>query len=148
MSRIEQAVSTFKEGFNCSSTIFSTYGPSLGLAREQCMKTACAFGGGLARSGETCGAVTGALMVIGLKYGQTELKDMDARKKTYKLAHDFMAEFAKRNKALDCRDLLGVDIGTQEGFKKAIEMSFHTKVCPKFIQDAAEILEEILGSEG
>jgi len=148
MNRIEQAVSTFYEGFNCSSTIFSTYGPSLGLPREQCLKAACAFGGGLARSGKTCGAVTGALMVIGLKFGQADLKDVDARRKTYKLAQDFMAEFVKRNKTLDCRQLLGVDIGTDEGYRKAIEMKFHTEVCPKFIWDAAEILEEILGREG
>jgi len=148
MNRIEQAVSTFKEGYNCSSTMLSTYGPSLGMPREQCMKAACAFGGGLARSGKTCGAVTGALMVIGLKYGQADLKDMDARMKTYKLAQDFMAEFAKRNNnTLDCRDLLGVDIGTEEGLKKAMEMNFHTMVCPKFIRDAAEILEHILASE-
>ncbi|MFZ5631777.1 MAG: C-GCAxxG-C-C family protein [Bacillota bacterium] len=69
MGSVELAVSSFQEGALCSQALFSTCAVKLGLDRETAMKIATPFGGGMARLGETCGAVTGALMVIGLKYG-------------------------------------------------------------------------------
>jgi hypothetical protein len=83
-------------------------------------------------------------MAIGLKFGQTRLDDPDAKKKTYKLAKDLMEQFVARNKSLECRDLLGCDISTDAGLKRAMEMSFHTSICPKFVKDATEIAEQLM----
>ncbi len=79
MDRVETALSRFQEGFSCSQAILSTYGEEVGLARSLGLKLAAGFGGGMA---ETCGAVTGAFMVVGLKHGRTKVGDSTARGKT------------------------------------------------------------------
>ena len=146
MGKPDDAVATFKAGFNCAQAVLAALGPDLGLTREQCLKAACAFGGGMARTARTCGAVTGAMMAIGLKHGQTRLDDPEARKNAYKLTRELMQQFVARNKSLECRDLLGCDIGTEAGLKQAMDMNFHKTVCPKFVKDASEIAEKLLAA--
>lgn len=144
MNRVERAVSCFKEGFSCSQAMLSTYGPQLGLNHELALKVSGAFGGGMARMGETCGAVTGAFMVIGLKHGKTKFEDKQAKEKTYSLVREFVDRFKSRNGSIVCRELLGCDISTPEGRDLAKEKNLFTTLCPKFVQDAAEIIEQIL----
>ncbi len=108
------------------------------------MRVAGAFGAGMARTGESCGAVTGALMVIGLRHAKVRPDDDDSKEKAYALAQEFMDAFRERNRSLLCRELLGVDVGTPEGMKVVREKNLFATVCPKFVGDAAEIIEEIL----
>lgn len=124
--------------------MLSSFGEELGLDRELALKVAGAFGGGMARMGETCGAVTGALMVIGLKHGMTQTKDEGARDKTYKLAQELATRFKKRHGSMVCRELLGYDLSSPEGRKAAYEKGLFTTLCPQLVRDATEILEEIL----
>ena len=70
MSKVDSVLSGFSDDLDCAQALVSTYGPELGLDRETAIKVADAFTGGIGRTGETCGAVTGALMVLGLKYGE------------------------------------------------------------------------------
>jgi C_GCAxxG_C_C family probable redox protein len=128
--------------------VLSTYGKRSGLARETAFKTAGAFGAGMARMGGTCGAVTGAFMVIGLKHGKTKADDDAAREKTYELAQQFAARFRARNKSIVCRELLGYDLATEEGRESVMEKNLFATICPRFVKDAGEILEEILFQEG
>ena len=144
MDRAKKAVTCFKEGFSCSQAILSTYSPELGIDRKTALKVSGSFGGGMAQMAETCGAVTGAFMVIGLKHGKTEAKDDKAKEKTYGLVKEFCAKFKARNKSIVCRELLGCDISTPEGRKYFKDKKLIVKVCPKFVRDAAEIIEEIL----
>jgi C_GCAxxG_C_C family probable redox protein len=144
MNRVELAVSCFKEGFHCCQALVSTYGPQFGLDREVALKVSGGFGAGMGRMGETCGAVTGAFMVIGLKHGRTVVGDKEAQEKTYALVNEFVHRFKSRNRSIVCRELLGCDVGTPEGMKLAREKKLFTTVCPKFVQDAAEIVEQIL----
>ena len=124
--------------------MLSSFGEQFGLARELALRVAGAFGGGMARMGETCGAVTGALMAIGLKYGMTQAKDEAAREKTYKLAQEFMTRFKARHNSLVCRELLGYDLSTSEGRKGAYEKGLFTTLCPQLVRDAVEILDQML----
>ena len=144
MSKAELAAGCFAGGFNCSQSVFSTYAPDLGLDRAAALKVAAAFGGGFVRTGETCGAVTGALMVIGLKYGCTRPDDNDAKTKTIETGRKFLEKFKQRNGSLACRTLLGCDLSTPEGMKKATDEKLFSTVCPKFVRAAAEILDEVL----
>lgn len=144
MSRVEQAVSCFKEGFSCSQALLSTYGVEFGLDRETALKVSGAFGGGMGRMGETCGAVTGAFMVIGLKYGNTRVDDRQAKEKTYSLVKEFVEKFKSRNGSIACRELLGCDISTPEGMEIAKEKNLFATLCPKLVSDAAEIIEQTL----
>ena len=124
--------------------MLSSFGEELGLERELALRVAGAFGGGMARMGETCGAVTGALMAIGLKYGMTQVKDEAAREKTYKLAQEFMTRFKARHNSLVCRELLGYDLSSPEESKAAHDKGLFSTLCPQFVRDAVEIVEQIL----
>lgn len=145
MSQADLAVTRFKEGFSCSQALLSAFAPQFGLDQETALKISGAFGGGMGRMGETCGAVTGALMVIGLRFGQTNVEDEDAKEKSYELAREFADRFRARNNACTkCRELLGCEIGTPEGMQTAKEKELFTMLCPKFVRDAAEIVEQLL----
>ncbi len=146
MERSDEAEKLFRDGFNCSQAVFSVYAEEMGVQAEMAMKIACAFGGGM-RLGNTCGAVTGALMVIGLKYGKSKVDDNEARDKTYALAKQLQARFSKTNGSIMCRDLLGYDLSTPEGYEKAKENQVFLKICPKLVKDAGVIVEEILRLE-
>jgi C_GCAxxG_C_C family probable redox protein len=142
MSEIEEADSYFKNGYNCAQALLGTFGPRYGLERGTGFKIAAAFNSGMGM-GDTCGAVTGALMVIGLRYSNHKT-GIFSRDKTEAFAQEFVTRFKARNKATACRDLLGCDIGTPEGRKVAKQEKHFKKRCPQFVRDAAEILDELL----
>ena len=140
--QVEQAVEKFDKGFNCSQAILSSYCEQFGLDCETALKIATGFGGGMHING-TCGAVTGAIMVLGLRYGNSQ-ENKKAKEDTYKKVIQFANHFIDRNGSITCRDLLGCDITTPEGLKQAREKGLFSSICPKLVQDAAEILEEML----
>ena len=150
MTGPEVAVAAFKQGFNCSQAVLSAYAPSLGLERETAVRLAAGFGGGISRRGETCGAVTGAVMVLGLKFcgaGSAECRPeerMAEREKVYERVRQFMAGFQARHGSLVCRDLLGCDISKPEDYQRAREQQLFVGLCPKFVQTAAEVIETLL----
>lgn len=146
MNKAEQAVSNFQGGLLCSQSVFTAFSEDLGLDRETASKIATPFGGGMARMGEVCGAVTGAFMAIGLKHGNlSSWKVEDGQKEiTYLLINRFVQHFINKNGSIKCRDLLGCDLGTPEGSKAARDNKLFETACPGFVRDAAEILEEIL----
>jgi C_GCAxxG_C_C family probable redox protein len=143
MSHIETALSRFAQGYNCSQTVLSAYAGQFGFDEETAMKISSGFGGGMGRMGDTCGVVTGAFMVLGLKYGQNS-PDREAKETIYARIKDFAERFKKRNGSLACRVLLGCDISTPEGLQQARKAEMFSKTCPKFLRDACEILEEML----
>jgi C_GCAxxG_C_C family probable redox protein len=143
MKRSDQAVACFKEGFSCSQAVFSAYAGDK-MDRETALKVSGAFGGGMARMGQTCGCITGAMMLIGLKHGMTVAKDEAAKARTYVLVKYLVDEFKLRNGSIVCRELLGCDISTAEGFKEVEEKKLIATRCPKFVRDAAEIVEKVL----
>lgn len=97
----------------------------------------------MGKTGETCGAVTGALMIISLKHGATDVNNSAAKEKTYNLAGKFIKKFEARNNSAMCRDLLGFDISDNSYPDKNKIIS---EKCPKYIKDAAGIIEEMLRS--
>jgi len=138
MSKASQAAQAyFTEGYNCAQSVLIACGQEFGLPKETAVKVAGAFGGGIARTGNTCGAVTGALMAIGLKRSAANRADAEAKKAVYTLANDFMARFKARNESIVCRDLLGCDLAT------AHEKGLTKTMCPKFVKDAVEIVQEM-----
>ena len=143
MTRPDKAVELFASGLNCSQAILSAFAEGSGLDPALAAKLAGGFGGGMGRTAGTCGAVTGALLVLGLRHGTASADDKAAKENTYRLARDFMARFQARNQALECRALLGCDISTPAGIETAKAKGLFGSVCPKMVRDAAEILEEM-----
>jgi C_GCAxxG_C_C family probable redox protein len=124
--------------------VLSSFGEDFGLDRERALRVAGAFGGGMARMGEQCGAVTGAFMAIGLKYGKAKAGDDEARERTYELAREFVTRFRSRHGSIRCRELLGYDLSSPEGRKEAHHKGLFDTLCPQLVRDAAEILEQLL----
>ena len=142
----EQAVERFRNGFNCSQAILSSYCELYGLDCERAYRIATGFGGGM-RMAETCGAVTGAFMVLGLKYSNSTAKDREAKAKTYEKIVEYTSRFKARNGSVKCSQLLGCDITTPEGIEQEQEDELFTSICPKMVREAVEILEEMLEKE-
>jgi C_GCAxxG_C_C family probable redox protein len=144
MDKADRAVSSFKEGFNCSQSVLSTYSKLFGLNHEVALKIAQAFGGGMARMGQTCGAVTGAFMVIGLKHGKMKAEDEEAKEKSYKIVREFVERFKSLHGSIMCKDLLGYDLDNPEEREQAEEKQICETRCPEFVQNAVGILEKLL----
>jgi C_GCAxxG_C_C family probable redox protein len=144
MAKAEIAQACFKEGFSCSQAVLKAFSGEFGLDPLLALKISQPFGGGIARMGETCGAVSGAFLVIGLKYGRTKAEDSESRDKTYALVREFLRRFASSCGSTQCKTLLGYDISTDEGLKLAHDKGLVDARCPVFIRTAVEILEEIL----
>ena len=142
MSRIEAAVSRFAEGYNCSQAVLSAYAEQFGVDEKTALKIAAGFGGGMGRMAETCGAVTGAFMVLGLQCGQAS-PEPEAKEAVYRRIREYADHFRARHGSLLCRELLGCDISVPESLQRARELELFSKTCPQFVRDACEILEEM-----
>ena len=143
-SKVDEVLECFNSGFSCSQAVLSTYCEQFGLDKQSALKLSCAFGAGMGRLGETCGAVTGAYLLIGLKCGQCEVEDRAAKEETFRLVREFANEFTKRNDSTICRELLGVDLLNGD---KQLAGQRVKAVCPGVVKDAAEIIEKILGMD-
>ena len=142
-AKSEQAVERFGKGFNCSQAVLSSYSEQFGLDCEKAFKVATGFGGGM-RMGSTCGAVSGAFMVLGLKYGNTTAEDKEGKANTYKKVEEYTKRFKARNDSVMCRELLGCDLTTPEGMKEAQDKGLFSSICPGMVREAVEILEEMM----
>jgi C_GCAxxG_C_C family probable redox protein len=143
MNKSEKAESIF-DNYNCSQSVLAAFGNDYGLSDEMSFKIAGSFGGGMGRLGKTCGAVSGALMVLGLRYAQTQPGDQQKKEKNYEMVREFIKQFTAKNGSCLCSELLGYDISTPEGAKAAKEKGVFSTVCGKIVADAAEIVETLL----
>jgi C_GCAxxG_C_C family probable redox protein len=144
MTKSDDAVAGYKSRFTCSAAVFSAFSDELGLDPDTAKKIACGFGAGISRTGNMCGAVSGALMVIGLKYGKTEANDDAATEKTRALVRKFIQEFTEENGSVNCTALLGHDLSDPEAFSVARDSGLFLTKCPALVRDSADILEKIL----
>ena len=91
----EKAVEYYSHNFNCTQGVFTTYAVEHGIDEKLALKLATNFGG-VARKGELCGAVSGALMVLGLLYGHSESDDLDTKAKAYAMSEEYMNRFIQK----------------------------------------------------
>ena len=136
MNYVEEAVQLFEDGYVCSQAVLAVFCEEFGLSREQAFKISISFGSGM-RKGEVCGACTGAIMALGLKYGENKSKSDE-------MCVKFLDSFKKENGSYICRDLLDCDIRTEEGIKYAIDNNLFKEICPKMVESAAKIAQELI----
>lgn len=144
MSKAEKAKKQFDKGFSCAPAVLSAHSEQFGLGKELALKIACGFGGGIGRMGRTCGAVTGAIMVIGLKHGQADVNDEESRQETHKLVKEFIDRFTALHGSIECRELIGYDLSNSAELKAARKSGVFESKCSGFVYDAARIPEDIL----
>ena len=136
MNYVEEAVQLFEDGYMCSQAVLAVFCEEFGLSREQAFKISISFGGGM-RKGEVCGACTGAIMTLGLRYGENKSKSDE-------MCVKFLDSFKKENGSYICRDLLDCDIRTEEGIKYAIDNNLFKEICPKMVESAVKIAQELI----
>ena len=139
----KRAVDYYGRNFNCSQGVFTTYAIEHGIDEKLALKLATNFGGG-ARKGEMCGAVSGALMVLGLLYGHSESEDPDTKARAYAVSEEYMNRFIRRNGSVVCRELLGYDLSKPEEKAVILEKDLFRTFCPDMIRSAVEILDELI----
>ena len=140
MSREERAAELFVGGFACSQAVLAAFCENYGLDESMAFRLASGFAGGM-KSAEVCGAVSGAVMVIGLKHGHVNGDIRESRRASGAKVQEFMSMFKSRQNFLTCRDLLGCDIATQEGRQIALDNKLFTTRCVDLVREAARILE-------
>ncbi len=137
----EIAGSLFDRNFNCAQSVFAAFAVRLGMNESTMLKMASPFGGGVARRGQVCGAVSGGLLALGLARGAD---DPSGKEAAYQLGQQFLTRFESRHGSILCRDLLGVDISSDAGRQMASGKGLFKTVCPHFVADAVEIVQAML----
>lgn len=137
-NRVEVAVEVFSRNYNCAQSVYAACGPTDGLSREQRLAIAAAFGGGIARQGEVCGALTGALMALGEANGEGMAADPVAgRAALYERAKQLTEAFRAAHGSIVCRELTGCSLETEEGQRSFKERDLHKTLCTKLVAFAA-----------
>jgi len=144
LSKAKEAENQFEKGYSCAPSVLSAYSEQFGLAEELALKIACGFGGGIGHTGRTCGAVTGAVMVIGLKHGQADANDEESRQETHRLVKEFIDKFEALHGSVECKALIGYDLSNPTELEAARADDAREKKCRGFVHDAAVILEDVL----
>ncbi|MEM3442694.1 MAG: C-GCAxxG-C-C family protein [Candidatus Bathyarchaeia archaeon] len=135
----KRAAAHFLKGYNCAQSVLLTMFEYWNCKNEIIPKIATAFGGGIGRSGSVCGALTGGIMALGIKYGTNE-PSLNDRLKAYELAHKFYKQFEKNHGSVLCRDLIGFDLSDKNELEKARATKVFEVKCVKFVEGAVEIL--------
>lgn len=143
MNKSDKALELFSNNFNCSQAVLTAFAPDFGLDEQLTLKLGTSFGGG-ARNGDICGAVSGALLVLGLKYGHYVSSDNEQKARAYEIAVEYTKRFKEANGSIVCRDLLGYDLTKPDEMACIKEKGLFGTVCPKMIKSAVEILESVL----
>lgn len=143
MTHVNKAKAFLGQRYHCSQAVLASFTEEIGITEKQALKLGGCFGAGMCK-GEVCGACAGALMVLGLKYGQCEPDDLDSRFKTNDITVKFLELFRSENGSYICRELLECDLATKEGKEYAIEHNLFTEFCPQLVVSAVKITEQLL----
>lgn len=141
MEKQEKAMNYFENGCNCSQAVVMPYAAELNAQEEVIQKMAVAFGGGMSKAGKTCGCLSGALMVIGLKYGEDSAKIVANRIKSYNEGQKFIKEFHETFGATDCHELIKLDLNKKEDMELAQAKVFGSR-CKNMVGKTVELLEK------
>ena len=140
------AKALFMEGYNCSQAVVGAWAEDIGLDSETAYKIASGFGGGIGRMREVCGAFTGAVMVLGLKFGNTIGSDRAAKGKDYERVQLFAKRFKEElgSDTIICRELLGLSGPSDPDPAKRTKEYYQKRPCPETVAIASGLLGEFM----
>jgi len=142
--KLSETLELFKSGYHCSQSVLAAFSEDYGLSMETALKISCPFGGGIGGLGKTCGALTGAIMVIGLKYGSTKAFDMETKRISREKTRQLIENFEEVHKSSLCNELVGFDRGNLTGADLIAKRPFFYNTCQKFLETVVVFLEEEL----
>ncbi len=143
-NKIWEAKAIFDEGYNCCQAVFVPFAMEKGIDEQTSFKISSGFAAGLCYRGETCGAVVGAQMALGLNNGYSEPNDEKSREEVRKLIAEYHNRFTAKHGTTFCKELLGADTSTDEGLNYLRESGIFKAKCPGFVADSAEIVQSLL----
>ncbi|MGD1005431.1 MAG: C-GCAxxG-C-C family protein [Methanoregulaceae archaeon] len=144
MTRADEAVALFQQGYSCSQAVLAVFAKDFGLDRNIAFRISQGFGAGIAYNDDVCGAVSGAIMVIGLRYGRTKVDDIASKEKTYAVVSEFLREFKKRNNSVTCTGLLGYNLSDPSQFAEVKKKNVVRSRCPIFVREAVELVVKLV----
>ena len=142
-SKKEKVMGLFHNDLNCAQSVFSVYGKDYGIDEKAAKSIAAGFGSGIGKTQQICGAISGAVMVLGAEYFDENNK-AESKEKVYGKTRELIKSFEEKNKCSDCRNLIGIDISTEEGLLKACDMDVFNIKCRKYLSDVCDILDELI----
>jgi C_GCAxxG_C_C family probable redox protein len=140
----EKAIRTFRSGLNCAQAVVTAYSDELKFDNNLALSVSVGFGGGMGRLQETCGAVTGSFMVLGIHNCKKLSDNKDRKEATYSMIQKFSQEFKLINGTTDCLELLKCDLKTEEGNLFAKENNLFETVCEKCISDSVRTINKLI----
>ena len=142
-TRTEKAVTLFEEGWTCSQAILAAFGECIELDWDTAVLLGRGYSGGISRMGRTCGAVTGAILIVNC-VADGAPDEATARTRVTEAGRDLVRRFEERFGTIDCKGLLGVDISTEEGYRAFQEQKMCPDVCRDFVGAAAAMVEDLI----
>lgn len=143
----EKIQESFIGGIDCAQVIIEYFSKDLDITTEEARKIGASFGGGMYQ-GSSCGAYIGALIVLGMKYGHHTLNAPEEKVEFLKKLGKFQLEFQEKYKTNICKEMLKVDITTEEGLNEALQKNLLTEFCPMVVFNTIQMLENIIKEEG
>ena len=139
----ERVIEAFEDGLNCAQIVLAVFAPRLGLDPDLARRLTTGLGGGVARMGGSCGAVAGAQLVLGLRFGASD-GDRRATEETYRRIAEFHRRFTARHGSTVCRELLGLDMSDPQQHQEIMRRGLFLTVCPRMVEGAVSLLEELV----
>lgn len=143
MNRSQHAGELFLSGYNCAQSVLLTFADDLKFSKELAQKLAAGFGGGMGKQQETCGAVTGAIMVLGLLKGEDVNNNEELKNAAYGSVKELSRRFTAAFKTTQCRELIGCDLNTPEGSAKFKDEKIMETICADCVRKAVLIVESL-----
>jgi C_GCAxxG_C_C family probable redox protein len=143
--KVDHALQLHAKGCNCAQAVLCAFAEERGIDQETAIRLATGFGGGMGRTSGACGAVTGAVMVLGLARGMRRPEDAAAKELTYALVAELIHRFRQEHGGVGCTELLGHDLGTPDGLAAARKENLFATKCNDFIRGAVLLVEKLLG---
>lgn len=143
MDKKEKALELFGGSFNCSQSVFSAYSEKFNISEKDAKRISSGFGGGIGRTQSVCGALTGAVMLLGCRYFDENNID-ESKKIVTNKTRELFEKFKGINNSVDCLNLTGVDFSKDGGHDLFLELNIHEKKCNGYIKDVCNILEELI----
>ncbi|MGD2034711.1 MAG: C-GCAxxG-C-C family protein [Bacteroidales bacterium] len=139
-----KAALSFLKGHNCAQSIVSAFGEQFGLSEELGLKLATGLGAGINYQGKTCGAVAGAFIVLGLRYGVNNETDIEGKERLRNMLDKFSEGFIQKYNSLECKSILGKDVSNEKELEELREKNVFREICPQFVATASELIENLL----
>lgn len=141
-----KAKELFLDAYNCSQSTLGVFSEKFKIPFHLAVNLASGFGAGMSYQGKTCGAVTGAYMVIGLLSGEKFNEPEMVKENAYQLITKFNKHFISKFGSVNCNEILNIDISTPEGLEEGREKELFTKKCPLIVQEAVAFIDKELNT--